>query len=121
VEAMTEFIPQASSALAERSHLHAFRTTTDASATTLERPYSTAGVPVETLAQVYWRQLSIRNAAKMRPLVPRSRRVPASNGLRQGRQRQLRFGEPSRALQDCGASLLATKSAGRQQRNHGCG
>jgi hypothetical protein len=35
---MTEFMPQASSALTERSHLHAFRTATDASATTLERP-----------------------------------------------------------------------------------
>jgi hypothetical protein len=34
----TEFIPQAPSALAERSHLHAFRTATDASATTFERP-----------------------------------------------------------------------------------
>ena len=35
---MTEFVPQAPSALADRSHLHALLTAADASATTVERP-----------------------------------------------------------------------------------
>ena len=35
---MTEFMPQAPSAVSDRSHLYAFLTATDASATALERP-----------------------------------------------------------------------------------
>jgi hypothetical protein len=43
---MTEVMPQAPSAVSDRSHLYAFLTATDASATALERPVAGVGLAI---------------------------------------------------------------------------